>query len=97
MTESTVSSTTRGLSKLIFGNSYMLEVCVKVQEAGSRTNLSLLVGDSGVSPSLYSVPVHRLVEAGFLIPDPQAGDDRRERWYRPRRSTLWKIAKDLTA
>jgi DNA-binding IclR family transcriptional regulator len=85
----------RDRSKNIFGNRYMLEVCAALAEVQERTNLSSLIGDSGMSPSVYFGPLHRLAEVGLLENEPRAGDGRRDRWYRPKPSGLWAAAGEL--
>jgi hypothetical protein len=85
----------RGRSKQLFGNRYMLEVCAAMSSVRGRTNLTELIGESGLSPSLYAGPLHRLLRAELLTIDVKAGDGRRERWYRPTRTSLWRAARDL--
>lgn len=85
----------RARSKRIFGNRYMLEVCAALSEVSERTNLSSLIGDSGLSPSLYVGPLHRLEGVGLLVTDVRPDDARRERWYRPTPSGLWAAAQEL--
>ena len=87
----------RDRSKRIFGNRYMLEVCAAMNNVTDRTNLSGLIGDSGLSPSVYFSPLHRLEEVGLLRAALQADDDRRERWYRPNSSSLWMAAQELVS
>ncbi len=87
----------RDRSKRIFGNRYMLEVCAALSEVTERTNLSLLIGDSGLSPSVYVGPLHRLEGVGLMRTDAHADDDRRERWYRPAPSGLWMAARELAS
>ena len=86
----------RRRSKELFRNAYMLEVCAAIDKAGGRVNLTSLVGDSGLSPSLYSGPLRRLAGLGLLVDDPQPTDDRRERWYKPAKSRLWATARQLS-
>jgi hypothetical protein len=85
----------RDRSKNIFGNRYMLEVCAALADVQERTNLSSLIGESGMSPSLYFGPLRRLAEVGLLEDDSRAGDGRRERWFRPKPSGLWAAAVEL--
>jgi DNA-binding MarR family transcriptional regulator len=85
----------RDRSKTVFGNRYMLEVCAALGDVQDRTNLSSLIGDSGMSPSLYSGPLRRLEGVGLLEDEPREGDGWRERWFRPRPSGLWAAAADL--
>jgi DNA-binding MarR family transcriptional regulator len=85
----------RDRSKRIFGNRYTLEVCAALSQVADRTNLSALIGDSGLSPSVYVGPLRRLAEVGLLEPDMRPGDNRRERWFRPRPSGLWAAAYEL--
>lgn len=85
----------RERSKLIFGNRYMLEVCAEISKTPERTSLATLVGDSGLSPSLYAGPVHRLQSANLLVVEQRPGDGHRERWYRPVSATLWRAAYEL--
>src|SRR5690348_11357069 len=86
----------RARSKHLFGNSYMLEVCLAINEADDRVNLSDLASRYRLAPSMYSKPVSRLVELGLLVPAEQRpGDDYRVRWYRPTKSTLWTTAEEL--
>lgn len=92
---SAASAKVRVRSKSLFGNSYMLEVCAAIDAVTDRTNLTELIGISGMSPSLYTGPLHRLQSVGLLIPDSRADDDRRERWYRPARTGLWRVAQEL--
>ncbi len=87
----------RERSKGIFGNRYMLEVCAAMSDVTDRTNLRALIGDSGLSPSVYFGPLHRLEEAGLLSATLRPGDDRRERWYRPHSSSLWMAAQELVS
>lgn len=84
-------------SKQIFGNRYMLEICGAIGGEGGRrrTNLTKLLGSSDLSPSVYTAPIRRLVLAGLLVPDEGPSDDRRERWYRPTRTGLWRTAQEL--
>ena len=87
----------RLLSKRLFGNAYMLEVCAALDAVDDRTNLTELVGPSGPSPSLYAGPLQRLLGAALLTPEPRPGDDRRARWYRPTRTGLWQAARELAS
>jgi hypothetical protein len=87
----------RGRSKQIFGNRYMLEVCAAMSSVRGRTNLTELIGESGISPSLYAGPLHRLLRAELIGVDERPGDGRRERWYRPTRTSLWRAARDLAS
>jgi hypothetical protein len=73
----------------------MLEVCAAMSQVTDRTTLSALIGDSGLSPSVYFGPVHRLIEVGLLEVDARSHDDRREHWFRPRPSGLWSAAHEL--
>ena len=87
----------RLISKQLFGNKYMLEVCVGIAEgAPDRVNLTALLPDSHLSPSVYVAPMKRLLAARFLREDPTGDDDRRERWYRPTKSKLWSAAVDIS-
>lgn len=94
-TSTSTSDEVRIRSKRLFGNSYMLEVCAALEGVNDRTNLRALVGTSGPSPSLYAGPLHRLLSAGLLTPDARPDDDRRERWYRPTKTGLWRVALEL--
>jgi hypothetical protein len=86
----------RSRSKCLFGNSYMLEVCLAIGEADDRVNLTDLATRNALPPSMYSKPVTRLVELGLLVPaSERPGDDYRVRWYRPAASTLWATAAEL--
>jgi DNA-binding MarR family transcriptional regulator len=85
----------RNRSKQIFGNRYMLEVCAALSGVTERTNLAGLVGDTGLSPSLYVGPLHRLEQVGLLVREARPEDDRRERWYRPVSTGLWRAAREL--
>lgn len=87
----------RDTSKRLFGNRYMLEVCLAIAQSRGRVNLTQLVHRAGVSPSVYSGPISRLTDLGLLVEDPRAGDDRRTRWYARARSSLWKAVKELGA
>ena len=89
------SATVRKRSKELFRNSYMLEICAAMNPNDGRVNLATLVRDTGLSPSLYAGPLHRLVGLGLLLDDPRPGDDHRERWYLPVQSQLWAAARDL--
>ena len=84
----------RRRSKALFRNAYVLEVSAAIT-AGKRFTLTSLLGDSGLSPSLYSGPLRRLVELGLIADDPQPADDHRERWYRAVKSPLWATARAL--
>ncbi len=95
MATGTASAEVRVRSKRIFGNSYMLEVCAALDAVRGRTNLTELLGTSQMSPSVYAGPLHRLLSVELLIPDPRPGDDRRERWYRPAKVGLWRVAREL--
>lgn len=86
----------RRRSKDLFRNAYMLEVCAAIDRAGGRVNLSLLISETGLAPSLYSGPIRRLAGLGLLLDDTRPGDDHRERWYRPAKSQLWIAARELT-
>lgn len=86
----------RDRSKYVFGNRYMLEVCAALGGVSDRTNLTGLVTGSGLSPSLYVSPLHRLSLVGLLEFEARAGDDRRERWFRPMPSALWAAAQELS-
>lgn len=86
----------RDRSKFVFGNRYMLEVCAALGGVSDRANLTSLVTGSGLSPSLYVGPLHRLSLVGLLEFDAREGDDRRERWFRPVPSSLWATAQDLS-
>lgn len=88
-------SQVRARSKALFGNAYMLEVCAAIARRDGRVNLTTLVSQADVSASVYSGPLRRLAEVGLLIEDPKPEDDRRERWYLPTKSRLWKAARDL--
>ncbi len=90
------SAEIRVRSKRLFGNGYVLEVCAALHAVRDRTNLTELVGTSGLSPSLYSGPLHRLLDVGLLTPDQRPEDDRRERWYRPTKTSLWRAARELS-
>lgn len=83
-------------SKRLFGHSYMLEICAALGGVSERTNLTELLGKSGLAPSLYSAPLTRLRALGLLVPDPRDGDDHRQRWFRPETSQLWAAANELT-
>lgn len=85
----------RARSKSLFGNSYVLEVCAALAEVQDRTTLTALIGASGLSPSLYSVPLRRLRALGLIVDDVRTGDDHRERWFRPIDTRLWATAKEL--
>ena len=91
----TPSAEVRARSKQLFGNSYMLEVCAALDAVTERTNLTELLGVSGTSPSLYTGPLRRLRSVGLLIQDSRSEDDRRERWYRPAKTDLWRVALEL--
>ena len=54
----------RQRSKRLFGNSYMLEVSAAVHHVRDRTNLTELIGSSGLSPSLYAASLHALWSSG---------------------------------
>lgn len=83
-------------SKRLFGNSYMLEVCIAVARADDRVNLSQLASANEVgSPSLYAAPLKRLAALGLIEPDARADDDHRERWYRRSESKLWAAVQEL--
>lgn len=96
MASPTTSGDLRVRSKRLFGNSYMLEVCAALDAVQDRTNLTELVRSSGLSPCLYSGPLQKLLSAGLLTPDRRPEDDRRERWYRPAPTGLWRVARELT-
>lgn len=82
-------------SKQIFGNRYMLEVCVKIaRQAPDRVSLTSLIGDSELSPSLYSAPLQRLTKSGLLRDLGRSGDHR-TRWYEPAPSKFWELTVDL--
>lgn len=88
-----MTAETRDRSKHVFGNRYMLEVCVRIAESSTeRVSLVSLIGDSGLSPSLYSAPLRRLA-AGGLLED--LGRDQRTHWYGRRTSGFWAVALDL--
>jgi DNA-binding MarR family transcriptional regulator len=82
-------------SKRLFGNSYMLEVCAALGSVEDRTNLTELLGESGLSRSLYVAPLRRLLAEDLVALDPRPTDDRRERWYRPADTGLWRVAQEL--
>lgn len=74
----------------------MLEVCSGIAEAfPDRVSLMALVGQSQLSPSVYSSPLRRLVEGGFLHDLGHDPDDHRTRWYLPEPSPLWGAAQEL--
>jgi len=86
----------RSCSKSLFGNLYMLEVCSAIAEAyPERVSLMALVGEQALSPSVYSSPLRRLVEGGFLQDLGHDEEDYRTRWYEPKPSPLWEAAKEL--
>jgi len=86
----------RASSKSLFGNLYMLEVCSAIAEAfPERVSLMVLVGETSVSPSVYTSPLRRLVHGGFLRDVGHDEGDHRTRWYEPQPSPLWKAARDL--
>ncbi len=88
----------RARSKRLFGNSYMLEVCLTLSRVTDRATLSELVAENEVSSaSLYSAPLKRLLALGLLIPTGRDGDDHRERWYAPAPSSLWTTADEIGA
>lgn len=91
----TIGHEVRDRSKRLFGNRYMLEVCVAVARASDRVSLTHLATDGNVSPSLYSSPVSRLLQLGLLVEAPRADDDHRARWYKPAQSSLWQAAQEL--
>ncbi len=75
----------------------MLEVCAGIAEhAPERLSLMTLIGAKDLSPSLYSAPLKRLVEAGFLEDLGRDQDDHRTRWYGPVETPLWSIAVELS-
>lgn len=83
-------------SKSLFGNLYMLEVCSAIAEAfPERVSLMALVGEQALSPSVYSSPLRRLVQGGFLQDLGHDEEDHRTRWYEPQPSPLWEAAKEL--
>ena len=86
---------TRTRSKILFGNSYMLEVCVGVAEVDDRVCLSSLLADSDLSPSVYAGPLKKLVQLGLLLDAPRPDDDHRDRWYAAADSQLWTAAVQL--
>lgn len=90
-----MSDDVRARSKRLFGNSYLLEVCAALADVQDRTNLTALIGDSGLSPSVYSVPLRRLRGLGLIVDDVRPEDDHRERWFRPAGTGLWATAKEL--
>jgi len=74
----------------------MLEVCNAIAEAfPGRVSLMALVGERPLSPSVYSSPLRRLVEGGFLRDLGHDEEDHRTRWYEPQPSPLWEAAKEL--
>ena len=73
----------------------MLEVCAAIGRVTDRVNLSDLLGESELSPSVYVGPLRRLNLVGLLVPETRPDDDRRERWYRPVQSGLWLTAQEL--
>jgi hypothetical protein len=85
----------RERSKRLFGNSYVLEVCAALADVPDRTTLTALIGDSGLSPSVYSGPLRRLRGLGLIVADAHPDDDHRERWFRPADTRLWETAKEL--
>jgi hypothetical protein len=44
---------------------------------------------------VYFGPLRRLAEVGLLEDEPRAGDERRQRWFRPIPSGLWAAAAEL--
>jgi len=86
-------------SKQLFGHAYMLEVCLAIGRANGRVCLAQLADAAGVSRSLYSAPLSRLVRLGLIADARQEGDDYRSRWYTPTPtgSSLWLIAEEITA
>jgi hypothetical protein len=86
----------RARSKQLFGDRYMLEVCIAVGRAPGRVNLTQLAAEKSVSKSVYSGPLQKLAECGLLLPaasEPE--DDRRVRWYTRAESALWQTATEL--
>lgn len=91
-----MNSRLRNRSKSLFGNLYMLEVCSAIAESfPGRVSLMALVGEESVSPSVYSSPLRRLVQGGFLRDVGHDEEDHRTRWYEPQPSPLWEAAKEL--
>jgi hypothetical protein len=86
----------RRRSKDLFRNAYTLEVCALIERSDDRVNLTTLLGEEDLSPSLYSGPLRRLAGLGLLMDAGEPSDDRRERWYRPTESHLWLAARELT-
>ena len=86
----------RDKSKRVFNNSYMLEVCLAIAQASDRICLTQLLGDSGLSPSIYSGPISRLADLGLLVDARRPSDDHRARWYSRAPSSLWTAATELT-
>lgn len=85
----------RTTSKRLFGDRYMLELCLAVARATDRVNLSDLAASAQVTTSLYSKPVQRLRALELLLDAPMDGDDYRVRWYRRAESSLWTVAREL--
>jgi len=88
----------RMTSKRLFGNSYMLEVCVAIARGDDRVCLTQLAAANEVgSPSLYSAPLKRLASLGLLHPDSRTSDNHRERWYARSESALWSAVLEFAA
>lgn len=85
----------RKRSKQLFGNSYMLEVCLEIARGPARTNQQMLIGRKAISPSVYTAPIKRLRDLELLLDAPRGSDDRRERWYTRAPSSLWQLAREL--
>jgi hypothetical protein len=86
----------RARSKQLFGNSYMLEVCIEVGRADGRFCLSTLAHARTLEPSLYSRPIARLSSLGLLVPAASVeGDDHRSRWYDAAESLLWQTVTEF--
>ncbi|MEX2374897.1 MAG: hypothetical protein WD942_04820 [Dehalococcoidia bacterium] len=86
----------RGLSKSVFGNSYMLEVCTRIAaHSESRLTLTGLLAADSISPSLFVSPIERLAAAGLLIDEGRDPTDHRRHWYRRADTLLWNAAVEL--
>jgi hypothetical protein len=85
----------RDRSKRLFGHRYMLEVCRAIAQADDRVCLTQLLEGTGLSPSVYSTPLTRLVALELLTDSSREGDDYRARWYERAESSLWITVQEM--
>lgn len=86
----------RERSKYVFGNRYMLEVCVRIAESDAeRVSLTSLLGNTALSPSVYSAPLRRLALGELICDLGHDESDHKTRWYSRQDSSFWATAIEI--